>query len=51
MLAEDFPVAWPLTYWARNANEPAIRGKLAGVVKPELIVVGKNRFLWPVTTE
>jgi hypothetical protein len=51
MLAEDLHVALPLTYWVRNANEPAIRGKLAGDVKPELIVVGKNRFLWPVNTE
>jgi hypothetical protein len=51
MLAEDLHVALPLTYWVRNANEPAIRGKLAGDVKPELIAVGKNRFLWPVNTE
>jgi hypothetical protein len=51
MLAEDLHVALPLTYWVRNANEPAIRGKLAGDVKPELITVGKNRFLWPVNTE
>ena len=51
MLAEDLHVALPLTYWVRNANEPAIRGKTAGDVKPELITVGKNRFLWPVNTE
>jgi hypothetical protein len=51
MLAEDLHVALPLTYWVRNANEPAIRGKLAGDVKPELIAVGKDRFLWPVNTE
>ncbi len=51
MLAEDLHVALPLTYWVRNANEPAIRGKLAGDVKPEVITVAKNRFLWPVNTE
>jgi hypothetical protein len=51
MLAEDLHVTLPLTYWVRNANEPAIRGQVAGDVKPELITVAKNRFLWPVNTE
>jgi hypothetical protein len=51
MLAEDLHVALPLTYWVREAYEPAQRGKLAGDVKPELIQVAKNRFLWPVNTE
>jgi hypothetical protein len=50
-LAEDLHVALPLTYWVREAYEPAIRGKLAGDVKPELIKVAPNRFLWPVNTE
>jgi hypothetical protein len=51
MLAEDLHVTLPLTYWVRNANEPASRGGVAGDVKPELITVAKNRFLWPVNTE
>lgn len=51
MHAEDLHVAMPLTYWVRNSGEPASRGKLAGEVKPELIRVAKNRFLWPVNTE
>lgn len=51
MLAEDLHVALPLTYWVRDAYEPAARGKLAGDVKPELIKVATNRFLWPVNTE
>lgn len=51
MLAEDLHVAMPLTYWVQNANEPAKNGKRAGDLKPELIKVAKNRFLWPINTE
>lgn len=51
MLAEDLHVACPLTYWVTSANEPAIRGARSGEVKPQLIQVAKNRFLWPVNTE
>src|SRR5204862_482416 len=51
MLAEDLYVALPLTYWVTNANEPALRGARAGEVKPALVQVAKNRFLWPVNSE
>jgi hypothetical protein len=51
MLAEDLHVTTPLTYWVQNAYEPAEKGKRAGDVKPELMTVAKNRFLWPVNTE
>lgn len=49
--AEDLHVAFPLTYWVRDAYLPADRGPQAEGVKPELIRVGENRFLWPVNTE
>jgi hypothetical protein len=51
MLAEDLHVAFPLTYWVRNAYEPAQRGKQPGDIQPKLVQVAKNRFLWPVNTE
>jgi hypothetical protein len=51
MLAEDLHVALPLTYWVTSAYEPAVRGARAGELKPELIQVAKDRFLWPVNTE
>jgi hypothetical protein len=51
MLAEDLHVALPLTYWVTSAYEPAVRGARSGELKPELIQVAKNRFLWPVNTE
>ena len=51
MLAEDLHVAMPLTYWVQNAYDPAEKGKRAGDLKPELIKVAKNRFLWPINTE
>lgn len=49
--AEDLHVAFPLTYWVREAYQPADRGPQAKDVRPELIKVGDNRFLWPVNTE
>ncbi len=51
MLAEDLHVTLPLTYWVREAYQPATRGKLAGDVKAELITVAPNRVIWPVNTE
>jgi len=51
MLAEDLNVTLPLTYWVREAYEPAARGKLAGDVKPELHQVAQNRVFWPINTE
>lgn len=51
MLAEDLHVTLPLTYWVREAYQPATRGKLAGEVRPELIQVAPNRVIWPVNTE
>lgn len=51
MLAEDLHVTLPLTYWVREAYQPATAGKLAGDVKPELIQVAPNRVIWPINTE
>lgn len=51
MLAEDLHVTLPLTYWVREAYQPATRGKLAGDVKPELIKVAPHRVIWPINTE
>ena len=51
MLAEDLHVTLPLTYWVREAYEPATHGKLAGDVKAELIQVAPNRVIWPINTE
>lgn len=51
MLAEDLHVTFPLTYWVREAYQPAIEGKAGGNVKPELITVAPHRCIWPVNTE
>ena len=51
MLAEDLHVTLPLTYWVREAYEPAIRGKVAGDVPAELIQVAPGRVIWPINTE
>lgn len=51
MLAEDLHVTFPLTYWVREAYQPATRGQLAGDVKPELIKVAPHRVIWPINTE
>jgi hypothetical protein len=51
MLAEDLHVTFPLTYWVRDAYQPANRGELEGALKPELITVAPHRVIWPINTE
>lgn len=51
MAAEDLNVALPLTYWVREAYQPAARGGLAGDLEPRVITVGPNRLVWPINTE
>jgi hypothetical protein len=51
MPAEDLHVAFPLTYWVREAYKPANEGGLAGELKPQLVHVAPNRVYWPINTE
>jgi hypothetical protein len=51
MLAEDLNVALPLTYWVREAYQPADRGELSGDLKPEVVTVAPQRVYWPINTE
>lgn len=51
MPAEDLHVTMPLTYWVREAFEPATRGKAAGDFRPELIKLTPQRVIWPINTE
>jgi hypothetical protein len=49
--AEDLNVAFPLSYWVREARQPADQGPIAGQPAPAVIWCGPKRCLWPVNTE
>ncbi|MFM7161805.1 MAG: CehA/McbA family metallohydrolase [Planctomycetaceae bacterium] len=49
--AEDLHVAFPLTYWVREAYLPANRGPQAEGVVPQLQRLPGPRFVWPMNTE
>jgi hypothetical protein len=49
--AEDLNVAFPLSYWVREARQRADQGPVAGQPAPAAIWCGPKRCLWPVNTE